>query len=112
MQGAIEKRGSIGIVWIDNPPVNAISQAVRKGLIAAVETAASDDEIEALVLACRGRTFMAGADITEFGGGPKPPGLGEVIEALSESPKIIGNSRSNCDSPALPASASASGGVD
>jgi len=89
MQGAIEKRGSIGIVWIDNPPVNAISQAVRKGLIAAVETAASDDDIEALVLACRGRTFMAGADITEFGGGPKPPDLGEVIEALSESPKII-----------------------
>jgi 3-hydroxyacyl-CoA dehydrogenase len=89
MQGTIEKRGSIGIVWIDNPPVNAISQAVRKGLIAAVETAASDDEIEALVLACRGRTFMAGADITEFGGGPKPPGLGEVIVALSESPKII-----------------------
>ena len=41
------------------------------------------------MLACRGRTFMAGADITEFGGGPKPPGLGEVIVALSESPKII-----------------------
>jgi 3-hydroxyacyl-CoA dehydrogenase len=89
MQGSIEKRGSIGIVWIDNPPVNAISQAVREGLINAVDSAAADDDIKALVLACRGRTFMAGADITEFGGGPKPPGLGEVIETLGESPKII-----------------------
>lgn len=89
MQGTIEKRGSIGIIWIDNPPVNAISQEVRKGLISAVETAAGDDDIEALVLACRGRTFMAGADITEFGGGPKPPGLGEVIDVLGDSPKLI-----------------------
>ena len=89
MQGEIEKRGSIGIVWIDHPPVNAISQAVRIGLVSAVEKAASDDEIKALVLACRGRTFMAGADITEFGGGPKPPPLSEVIDALSASPKII-----------------------
>ena len=89
MQGSIEKRASIGIIWIDNPPVNAISQDVRKGLMSAVASAATDDEIEALVLACRGRTFMAGADITEFGSGPKPPGLGEVINALSASPKLI-----------------------
>ena len=89
MQGSIEKRGSIGIIWIDNPPVNAISQAVREGLISAVASAAADDEIEALVLACRGRTFMAGADISEFGSGPKPPALGEVVSALSDSPKLI-----------------------
>lgn len=89
MQGSIEKRGSIGIIWIDNPPVNAISQAVREGLISAVESAAADDEIEALVLACRGRTFMAGADISEFSGGPKPPSLGEVVNALAASPKLI-----------------------
>lgn len=88
MQGSIEKRGSIGIVWIDNPPVNAISHEVRKGLIAAVETAADDEDIQALVVACRGRTFMAGADITEFASGPKPPGLGEVVTILSESPTL------------------------
>lgn len=88
-QGSIEKRGVIGIIWVDNPPVNAISQSVRQGLMSAVETAARDDDIQALVLACRGRTFMAGADITEFGGGPKPPSLGEVVQSLSESPKII-----------------------
>ena len=89
MQGEIEKQGSIGIIWIDNPPVNAISHAVREGLVSAVETAASDDSIKALVLACRGRTFMAGADITEFGSGPKPPSLGAAIDIISASPKII-----------------------
>lgn len=89
MQGSIEKRGSIGIIWIDNAPVNAISHAVREGLISAVESAAADDEIEALVLACRGRTFMAGADISEFGSGPKPPSLGEVVSTLGDSPKLI-----------------------
>lgn len=89
MQGSIEKRGSIGIIWVDNPPVNAISQEVRIGLISAVETAAADDDIKALVLACRGRTFMAGADITEFGGPPKLPGLREVVDTLSNSPKLI-----------------------
>lgn len=89
MQGTIEKRGSIGIIWIDNPPVNAISHAVREGLIAAVNSAAEDADIKALVLACRGRTFMAGADISEFSSGPKPPGLGEVVDTLADSPKLI-----------------------
>ena len=89
MQGTIEKRGSIGIVWIDNPPVNAISHAVREGLIEAVRSAADDPSIEGLVLACRGRTFMAGADIAEFASGPKPPMLGEVVDTLANSPKLI-----------------------
>ncbi len=89
MQGMIEKRGSIGIIWIDNPPVNAISHAVREGLIKAVENASKDSEIKGLVLACRGRTFMAGADITEFASGVKPPWLGEVIDTMSESSKVI-----------------------
>ncbi len=89
MQGEIEKRGNIGVIWIDNPPVNAISQAVREGLMTAVASAGADDEIHGMVLACRGRTFMAGADISEFASGPKPPGLTEVIDALSASPKLI-----------------------
>ena len=45
MQGMIEKRGSIGIIWIDNPPVNAISHAVREGLMSAIENASKDDSI-------------------------------------------------------------------
>lgn len=89
MQGSIDKHGSIGVIWIDNPPVNAISHAVREGLVNAIESAATDDDIQALVLACRGRTFMAGADITEFKSGPKPPGLGEVINKVSASDKPV-----------------------
>lgn len=89
MQVNLEKRGSIGVIWVDHPPVNAISQAVRQGILEAVESAAGDDSIQALVLACRGRTFMAGADITEFAGGPKPPRLSEVIDTLGDSPKLI-----------------------
>ena len=89
MQGIIEKRGSIGIIWIDNPPVNAISHAVREGLMSAVENASKDDSIKGLVLACRGRTFMAGADISEFASAIKHPWLGEVIDCISESPKLL-----------------------
>jgi 3-hydroxyacyl-CoA dehydrogenase len=89
MQGSIEKQGSIGIIWIDNPPVNAISHAVRQGIVDAIEAAAADDEIEALVLACRGRTFLAGADITEFGSPMQPPFLGDVIHAVAASRKIV-----------------------
>ena len=89
MQGAIEKQGSIGIIWIDNPPVNAISHAVRQGIVDAIETAAQDDDIEALVLACRGRTFLAGADITEFGRPMQPPSLPEVIDTVAASEKIV-----------------------
>ena len=89
MQGAIEKRGSIGVIWIDNPPVNAISFSVRIGLINAIQSASLDDSIDALVLACRGRTFMAGADISEFASGVKPPHLGDVVDKLAASPKIV-----------------------
>ena len=86
MQGSIEKRGAVAIAWFDNPPVNAISHEVRQGLMDAINVAVNDDEIKALIIACRGRTFMAGADITEFGSSPKPPGLPEVVMAMSESP--------------------------
>ena len=82
MQGSIEKRGAVAIAWFDNPPVNAISHEVRQGLMSAIDLAVNDDEIKALIIACRGRTFMAGADITEFGSSPKPPGLPEVVMAM------------------------------
>lgn len=89
MQGTIEKRGEIGIIWIDNPPVNAISHEVRDGLVTAVANAAADDEIKALVLACKGRTWMAGADIKEFGKPFKEPSLPDVNQTLADSPKLI-----------------------
>ena len=83
----LERRDAIAIITIDNPPVNACSQAVRAGLVAAAETIATDPAIRGVVLLCAGRTFVAGADITEFGKPPQHPTLSEafdVIEALDK----------------------------
>jgi 3-hydroxyacyl-CoA dehydrogenase len=84
-----EKRGAIGIIDVDNPPVNALSRAVRQGLLDALAQADRDPEVKAVVLACRGRTFIAGADITEFGEGAKEPDLGAVVAAYEASGKPI-----------------------
>jgi 3-hydroxyacyl-CoA dehydrogenase len=89
MSGRFEKRGDVGVVWIDNPPVNAISVGVRKAMLDGIAQLAKDPEIKAGVLACEGRTFMAGADITEFGKPPLSPGLHEVIVALENCSKPI-----------------------
>ncbi|MDH3903304.1 MAG: enoyl-CoA hydratase-related protein, partial [Xanthomonadales bacterium] len=59
--------GRIGIIEINSPPVNALSHAVRDGIVRALQTARNDKDVEAIVLICAGRTFIAGADIREFG---------------------------------------------
>ncbi|MDH3410062.1 MAG: enoyl-CoA hydratase-related protein, partial [Gammaproteobacteria bacterium] len=56
----------IGVITVDNPPVNALSQAVRQGLLDAIREAQTDAS-RAVLIHCEGRTFIAGADITEFG---------------------------------------------
>jgi len=89
MQGRFEKRGDVGIIWVNNPPVNAISVGVRAAIIDGVAKLAQDPEIKIGVLACDGRTFMAGADITEFGKPPLSPGLHEAINAVESSVKPI-----------------------
>jgi 3-hydroxyacyl-CoA dehydrogenase len=89
MQGRFEKRGEVGIIWVNHPPVNAISVGVREAIIDGVAKLAADAEIKIGVLACEGRTFMAGADITEFGKPPKSPGLHDAIHAVEGSGKII-----------------------
>ena len=89
MQGRFEKRGDVGIIWIDNPPVNAISVGVRAAIIDGVAQLARDPEIKIGVLACEGRTFMAGADITEFGKPPLSPSLHQAIDAVENSVKPI-----------------------
>ena len=79
---------TIGVITINNPPVNALSQALRQGLLDTL-AAAQKDASEALVLLCAGRTFIAGADITEFGKPPLSPSLPEVLAALENSRKLI-----------------------
>jgi len=82
----LEKQGEIAVLMINNPPVNALSVGVRKGMADGVKAAMEDDSVKALVIACAGRTFIAGADITEFGKPPQEPGL-EVAFGLIENGK-------------------------
>jgi len=79
----------IAIITIDNPPVNALSQGVRQGIKDGVEQCLADDAVQAVVLICAGRTFIAGADITEFGGPPKEPGLHATLDDMENASKPI-----------------------
>ena len=78
----------IGVITIDNPPVNALSQSVRQGVVEAV-TAAQSDASKALLIRCAGNTFIAGADISEFGKPPVPPTLPEVLSVIEQSGKPV-----------------------
>lgn len=79
----------IAVITINNPPVNALSQGVRLGIKEGVEQCLSNDQVQALVLICAGRTFIAGADITEFGGPMKEPGFHAVLEDMENASKPI-----------------------
>jgi 3-hydroxyacyl-CoA dehydrogenase len=72
----------IAVLTVDFPPVNALSQAVRAGLLRGLEAAGQDPAVQAVVILCAGRTFIAGADITEFGKPPQAPSLAEVQAAI------------------------------
>jgi 3-hydroxyacyl-CoA dehydrogenase len=85
----VERHDVVAIVTIDNPPVNALSAAVRQGISAAIKTAGSDPQVQAIVLTCAGRTFIAGADITEFGKPPQPPALGDLVAEIEKCPKPV-----------------------
>ncbi len=84
-----EHHDNIAVVTIDSPPVNALSAAVRRGIFENIKTAAADPRIDAIVLTCGGRTFIAGADITEFGKPPQEPGLNEVISTIETCGKPV-----------------------
>jgi 3-hydroxyacyl-CoA dehydrogenase len=87
MTVSMRTEGPVAIVTIDNPPVNAVSQAVRQGLVDAVATTESAADIRAVVLICAGKTFVAGADVREFGKPPVEPHLPDVILALEGTSK-------------------------
>ncbi|HEV2565678.1 MAG TPA: 3-hydroxyacyl-CoA dehydrogenase NAD-binding domain-containing protein [Microvirga sp.] len=80
---------SVALIEIDNPPVNATSQSVRAGLLAAIREVERNPQIEAVVIACAGRTFVAGADIREFGQPPREPHLPDVINAIEACSKPV-----------------------
>jgi 3-hydroxyacyl-CoA dehydrogenase len=84
-----EDRGDVAIMWIDHPPVNALSHGVRAEIVSLVSEIGADPAIRAAVLACRGRTFVAGADIREFGKPPLAPLTFDVAFVLEASHKPI-----------------------
>ncbi|MEJ0043795.1 MAG: enoyl-CoA hydratase/isomerase family protein [Rhizomicrobium sp.] len=83
------KDGEIGVITLNSPPVNALSAAVRDGLHKGFEAAIADPEVKAIVLICDGRTFIAGADISEFAGGMKGASLFDVQAMMEDSPKPV-----------------------
>ncbi len=78
----------IGVITVDYPPVNALSQAVRQGMLDAVSKAQKDAS-KAVLIQCRGRTFIAGADITEFGKPPAEPYLPDLLNEIESSEKLV-----------------------
>lgn len=86
---SIAKHGDIAVITIDNPPVNALSQAVRQGIADCLDGLENDTEVKAVVVACAGRTFVAGADISEFGKPPQEPHLPNVLRKLDQYHKPV-----------------------
>ena len=79
--------GEVAVVTINSPPVNALSQAVRDGLKRGVEAAEANGAVKAIVIICAGRTFIAGADISEFGKPPAAPSSPRRARSQSRTPR-------------------------
>ena len=85
----LEKDGNVAVVIVNNPPVNALSWHVREGLANHFATALADDSVEAIVLRCDGSTFIAGADISEFGKAPRGPDFNAVLNSIEQATKPV-----------------------
>ena len=85
-----EKDGEIGIITVDNPPVNALSPGVPQGIVDALDKGNADAAVKAMVLIGAGRSFIAGADIRQFGKGPAtPPPTRRHYDVMDQSPKPV-----------------------
>ncbi len=84
-----EARGRVGVITVDNPPVNALSLAVRTAVRDQLRAAVADPAIDAIVICAAGRTFMAGADIREFNARPVEPTIGDVAGEIEAAPKPV-----------------------
>src|SRR6266481_1453298 len=89
----LSREGGIAVITIDNPPVNALSPGVPEGIASSLASAVSDGEVDAIVVIGAGRTFIAGADIREFGkvvSGEKPRGsLLPLLREIEDCPKPV-----------------------
>ena len=85
----LQRKGSFALLWIDNPPVNAISASVRAGLHQGLQITKSDKSLHAAIIACKGGSFSSGADITEFGSPEAPPLWSDLDREIEFSPKPV-----------------------
>lgn len=85
----LEREGEVAVLVIDSPPVNALGLAVRAGLADGIAAASADDAVKAIVIRADGRTFPAGADISEFGKPPQDPWLPEVCNQIEACAKPV-----------------------
>src|ERR1700680_980690 len=86
----LRRDGTIAIVVVDNPPVNALRREVREGLTQTIAQARDEASIEAVVVTCAGRTFIAGADITEFDKPPAPAHRVDITGTIDSTRKPVG----------------------
>ncbi len=84
-----DRKGSVAVIHLDNPPVNALGYGLRHGIAAALRAVEEDATVTAVVLVGSGRGFSAGADITEFGKPLQSPNLADLITAIEASPKPV-----------------------
>ncbi len=84
-----EIHGDVAVLTVNNPPVNALSHSVRDGLMREMQALEADEAVKAIVIACAGRTFIAGADITEFGKPMREPFLPDVVNAIEAMSKPV-----------------------
>ena len=85
-----ETDNGIGIITVDNPPVNALSPGVPQGIVAALDKGNADPSVKAMVLIGAGRSFIAGADIRQFGKGPAaPPPTRRHYDVMDQSAKPV-----------------------
>lgn len=84
-----ERHDDVLVILVDNPPVNSLSWHVREGIDTHIKEAMADAGVKAVVLRCAGRTFIAGADITEFGKPPRGPDFNEVLNMIEAAPKPV-----------------------
>lgn len=84
-----ERHNDVLVIISDNPPVNALGAAVRLGLEAGIKEGVADASIKAIVIRCDGKTFFAGADITEFGKPPVEPLLPVLVDMIEASSKPV-----------------------
>ena len=91
MKGTVhyEVVDSVALLTVDNPPVNPLSEGVRNGLYEGIAKAEADESVVGVVLTGKGRAFIAGADISEFGGNPSGHSLNEVFKSLEYCKKPL-----------------------